>query len=139
MLIPIHKFTFGVCVIKPLRPLGKAAWDTADNPGYRPTPLGRGKRVEYPCKLFVRVYLRTTLSLYVACFMYNIMCSLAFVFSDIAHNLIVLCLTRKTHAKQNIAYHFVCTSRMLIIICLHACSKVLTSYNVTFQPTLHNE
>ena len=48
MLIPIHKFTFGVRVIKPLRPLNKAAWDIADNPGYRPTPLGRGKELSTP-------------------------------------------------------------------------------------------
>jgi len=71
MLIP--KLTFGVRVLKPLRPLGKAAWDIADNPGYRPTPLGRGKNVKYPCRFFVRVDLRTTL--------YNLMYILSFVFS----------------------------------------------------------
>jgi len=31
-----------------LRPLNKAAWDIADNPGYRPTPLGRGKELSTP-------------------------------------------------------------------------------------------
>jgi len=100
MLIPKHTLTFGVSVVKPLRPLGKAAWDIADNPGYRPTPLGRGKRVEYPYKLFVRVDLRTTLSLYVAYFMYNIMCNLNFVFSNIVHNLVILCLTKEKHIYQ---------------------------------------
>ena len=84
MLIPKLRLTFGVRVLKPLRPLGKAAWDTADNPGYRPTPLGRGKSVEYPCALFVRVYLRTTLSLYVA-LLCTTLCATLLLYSAILH------------------------------------------------------
>jgi len=42
-----------------LRPLDKAAWDIADNPGYRPTPLGRGKVLSTPVHcLYVYIYVQ---------------------------------------------------------------------------------
>jgi len=96
MLIPIHKFTFGVRVIKPLRPLNKAAWDIADNPGYRPTPLGRGKELSTP----VTCVFACNIVFICSFIMYDLVCNLALVFSDIAHDLVVLYLTRKTQIPE---------------------------------------
>jgi len=63
--------------------------------------------------------------------MYNLMCNLAFVFSDIAYTLVVLCLTKKTHIPKTLHITlYVPDAYSLYFACTHTVrySRRITSH-----------